>query len=293
MVKTIGWELYRSFLAALHEGSLSGAARSLGLTQPTVGRHISALEEALGQPLFTRSQAGLLPTEAALALRSHAEAMHGTAASLERVARGFGADVRGSVRISASEVVGVEILPPILAALRQAHPLLQVELVLSNRLADVVQREVDIAVRMAPPQQDVLLASRVRDVELGLHAHDSYLARHGKPTSLSDLKQHALIGFDVETPFLREAKKHLPLWSRENFAFRCDSDLGQLALLRSGAGIGICQTALAQRDQRLTRLLARKVSLKLPTWVVMHADLRGSLRCKMVYEALLKGLRHP
>lgn len=154
-----------------------------------------------------------------------------------------------------------------------------------------MHREVDLAVRMAPPQQDVLLATRVRDVELGLHAHDSYLARHGKPASLAELTQHALIGFDVETQFLREARKHLPLWTRENFAFRCDSDLGQLALIRSGAGIGVCQVALAQADQRLTRVLSKAVAVKLPTWIVMHADLRSSRRCKVVYEALVKGLR--
>ncbi|HYN63798.1 MAG TPA: LysR family transcriptional regulator, partial [Candidatus Limnocylindrales bacterium] len=90
MASSIGWELYRSFLGVLQEGSLSGAARALGLTQPTVGRQISALEAALGVSLFTRSQAGLMPTDAALALRNHAEAMHSTAASMERVALGFG-----------------------------------------------------------------------------------------------------------------------------------------------------------------------------------------------------------
>src|SRR5215470_11904946 len=103
MAREIGWELYRSFLSVLQEGSLSGAARALGLTQPTVGRHISTLEELLGLVLFTRSQTGLIPTDAALALRGDAEAMHTTAASLERAARGFGSEVRGAVRVSASE----------------------------------------------------------------------------------------------------------------------------------------------------------------------------------------------
>ena len=97
MDKTIGWELYRSLLAVLEEGSLSGAARALGLTQPTVGRHVALLEAALGTTLFTRSQAGLLPTEAALTLRDGAEAMHNMAASLERSARSLGEGVRGRV----------------------------------------------------------------------------------------------------------------------------------------------------------------------------------------------------
>lgn len=118
----IGWEFYRTFLAVLTEGSLSGAARSLGITQPTVGRHISALEASFDQALFTRSQTGLLPTEAALALRGHAEAMRSTAAALERMATGQGHLVSGTVRISASEVIGVEVLPPMLASLRKVHP---------------------------------------------------------------------------------------------------------------------------------------------------------------------------
>jgi DNA-binding transcriptional LysR family regulator len=291
MDKTIGWELYRSLLAVLEEGSLSGAARALGLTQPTVGRHVALLEAALGTTLFTRSQAGLLPTEAALTLRDGAEAMHNMAASLERSARSLCEGVRGTVRISASEVMGVEVLPPLLAALQAQHPELRVELVISNALQDLVRREVDIAVRMTPPQQDVLLATRVGDVELGLHAHRSYLERHGQPASVADLAHHVLIGFDRETPFLRSAATKLPIWQRDNFHWRCDSDLAQLALLRAGAGIGVCQTALARRDPNLVRVLTTRLTMKLTTWVAMHEGLRNSPRCKAAFDALVKGLR--
>src|SRR5262245_53964769 len=121
MAQEIGWELYRSFLGVLAEGSLSGAARSLGITQPTVGRHIAALEKSLGFALFTRSQTGLLPTEAALSLRAYAEAMSSTAAALQRAATSQGAGVKGTVRVSASEVIGAEVLPRILRELRDEH----------------------------------------------------------------------------------------------------------------------------------------------------------------------------
>ena len=128
MSTDIGWELYRSFLSVLKEGSLSGAARALGITQPTVGRHVSALEKSFGLALFTRSRAGLLPTEAAIALRAYAQEMQSTAAALKRAAASQGEGVKGTVRVSASEVVGVEILPPIVARLRQGYGLLTVEL---------------------------------------------------------------------------------------------------------------------------------------------------------------------
>ena len=290
MATTVSWDLYRSFLAVLQEGSLSAAARALGLTQPTVGRQVVALEEQLGVALFTRSQTGLAPTEAALELRTHIESMQSIAESLVRVAHGLGSTVRGTVRISASEVVGVEVLPPILARLRERHPELAIELVLSNRVQDLVQREVDIAVRMTAPQQDVLLATRVGEVPLGLYAHNVYLTRKGTPTDLATLVRHDLIGFDLETPFIRAARQHFPIWSREHFALRCDSDLAQLALIRAGAGIGICQQGIARRDAQLLRVLP-DVSLQLTAWVAMHTDLRKSPRCKVVFDALVQGLR--
>ena len=154
MGHNIGWEYYRSFLAVLTEGSLSGAARKLGLTQPTVGRHVRALEAAFAQALFTRTPTGLVPTDAATALQGYAQAMHSTAAALEREAFSQGQGIQGTVRVSASEVIGIEVLPPVLARLRREHPLLRVELVATNRVQDLLQREADLAIRMSPPRQE-------------------------------------------------------------------------------------------------------------------------------------------
>lgn len=294
-----GWELYRSFLAVLQEGSLSAAARSLGLAQPTLGRHVEALEAALGLALFTRSQLGYAPTEAALALQPAAEALAAAAAALRRVASGQGGadgrsdgqSVRGTVRISASEVVGVEVLPPILAALREQHPALVIELSLSNRLEDLLRREADIAVRMQRPQQDVLVARRIGAIVVGLHARDDYLAGHGTPRTLDELAGHALIGFDRETAFIRSLRRELGGLKRDSFALRADSDLAQLAAIRAGFGIGFCQVGLARRDPRLKRVLARRFSVPLDTWLAMHQDLRDSPRCRVAFDALAAGLQ--
>jgi DNA-binding transcriptional LysR family regulator len=290
MTSTIEWELYRSFLGVLRTGSLSGAARLLGVAQPTVGRHVAALEAALGLALFTRSQNGLLATDAALALRPYAEAMQSTAAALERAATGFGDGVRGVVRVTASEVIGVEVLPPILRDLRARHPELRVELVLSNAMQDLLHREADIAVRMAAPRQDQLVARRVGAIELGLHAARGYLERHGMPASVEALGQHALIGYDSITPFVRQSLERLPPFGRQGFAFRTDGDLAQLALIRAGAGIGFCQAPLAKREPLLERVLAQDFALRLDTWVAMHEDLRGSPRCRVTFDALAEGL---
>ena len=287
----IGWELYRSYLSVLKEGSLSAAARAMGIAQPTVGRHIATLEKSLGITLFIRSQHGLLPTEAALALQTFAQTMSSSAAALKRAAEGQGTGVQGTVRVSASEVVGVEVLPPILTQLQNTHPGLKVELVLTNRVQDLLKREADIAIRMTPPKQELLIARSVGTVTLGLHAHKKYLRKHGTPATVADLAQHRLIGFDEETPFLRAARKTMPMWNREAFAVRADSDVAQLAMIRAGAGIGVCQVALAARDAQLVRVLHKDVAVHLETWITMHDDLRNNPRCKVTFDALLRGLQ--
>lgn len=284
------WTLYRTLLAVLADGSLSGAARTLGLTQPTVARHIDALEEALGTDLFIRSQRGLAPTDAALALKPHAELMASTAASLLRAAADNRETVRGTVRISASEVMGVEVLPPILSALRQAHPELTVELVLSNALDDLLRREADIAVQMVEPTQTALVAQRVGAIPLGLHAHRRYLERRGTPAGLDELAGHDLIGFDRETPALRAMLKGFPTLDRTRFALRADSDLAQLAAIRAGFGIGVCQAPLARRDPALVPVLPKQFALELQTWIAMHEDLRSSPRCRAAFDALAAGV---
>jgi DNA-binding transcriptional LysR family regulator len=291
MAQDIGWELYRSFLAVLAEGSLSGAARTLGVAQPTVGRHIACLEKSLNLALFTRSQIGLMPTEAALSLRVYAESMHSTVAALERAAASQGTGVRGTVRVTASDVIGVEVLPPIIARLRNQHPELRVELVLTDRVQDLLRREADIAVRMVRPRQELLVARRLGQIELGLYAHQHYIARHGAPGNIAELAKHALIGFDQVTAFVRNAGKALSAWRREAFAMRTDNNLAQLALIRSGAGIGVCQAAIARRDGAMVRILPKLFSLPLETWVTMHEDLRNSPRCRVTFDALVKGLQ--
>ena len=287
------WTLYRTFLAVVGEGSLSGAARRLGLTQPTVARHVDALEAALGAHLFLRSQRGLVPTEMALDLKPYAETLASTAAALLRTASARAGDISGSVRISASEVVGVEHLPPILARLRRRHPGLVVELVLSNAVDDLLQRDADVAVRMVEPVQETLVARRLPPIALGLYAHQGYLERCGTPTSAEDLARHDLIGFDRGTPAIRAIVGRYPALGRPAFALRTDSDLAQLAAIRAGFGIGMCHVPVARRDPDLVRVLADAVSVDLGLWIVMHEDLKTSARCRAVFDTLADGLSMP
>jgi DNA-binding transcriptional LysR family regulator len=284
------WSLYRSFLAVLREKSLSAAARALDLTQPTLARHIEALETALGFELFTRSQRGLDPTDAALELAPYAKSLEANTAAILRTASGLGQIVKGTVRISASEVVGAEVLPPMLTALRKAYPLLEFELMLSNAVDNLLRRDADIAVRMVEPSQEALVIKKLGTVTLGLHAHKDYLARAGKPASFSDLAKHSLIGFDHETPALRAMRSRVPGAEALRYSFRADSDLAQMSALRAAFGIGICQVQLAKQEPSLIHLLPKVFELKLGVWLAMHENLRATPRCRAVFDGLATSL---
>ena len=284
------WDLYQTFLAVLSENSLAGAARVLGLTRQTVACQIKALEDAVGCDLFVRSQRGLEPTEVALELRSYAEALASTSAALLRAASGYGSGVKGRVRISAGEVLGIEVLPTILAALRARYPELVIELVLSNSLDGLPQREADVAVRMVEPAHPACVSRHVGSITLGLHAHERYLNQRGVPSTLKDLSRHDLVGFDRRTPMIRSMLNGVSGFERTRFALRADSDLVQFAAIRAGFGIGVCQVPLAARSPELVRVLADELRLDLDTWIVMHEDLRSSPRCRVVLDALVDGL---
>jgi len=285
------WSLYRTFLAVMDAGSLSGAARALGVAQPTVGRQIEALEAALGgEPLFTRSPGGLRPTRTARALAPHAEAMAAAAKTLARTAAGDAETMSGVVRLTASEIVGAEILPPILTTFREDWPRIDIELVLSNRQEDLLRRDADIAVRMVRPTQDALLARRIGAVPLIFYGHRAYLQKHGEPTTMDELTRHTLIGFDRAAPNI-EGVDGLPFEvTRDVFAIRTDNDLAQLALLRAGVGLCPCQPAIAARDPNLVPILEGKFNLTLEMWVVMHEDLKGDRRLRALFDHLVAGL---
>lgn len=288
---SLSWDHCRSFLGVWRTGSLSAAARASGLTQPTVARHIDQLEAALGgSALFIRSPHGLSPTDIAEALVPHALAMEASAAAMIRAASGADGEVAGAVRITASQVVGVEVLPPILAAIGADHPGIDFELVATNETSDLLRRDADIAVRMVRPSQGALIAQKVGEVQLGMYAHTGYIARRGRPETLDDLEQHAAIGFDHDTTGLRALQGIGLSLNRDSFNLRSDNDLAQLSALRAGFGIGMCQTNLAHGNPDLVRLFPEEMSFSLEIWITMHEDLRGVRRMRLVFDRLVAAM---
>ncbi|WP_374569992.1 LysR family transcriptional regulator [Phenylobacterium sp.] len=291
MSDRIDWDDQRAFLAVLEEGSLSGAARRMGVAQPTIRARIASLETALGTALFTRSVRGLTPTDQARALGASARAMARASEAFVRAASAAPGEVAGVVRMSVSEFVGVEVLPPMLAALRERHPRLIVEVVLSNESANLLEQEVDVAVRMHPPAQEALVARKAPAIPLGLFASRDYLARRGRPATLEDLAAHDLIGSDRARADLAFAARFFPGVGRERFVVRTDSHPAQLAAARAGLGIAAIQRPAGLADPRLEPVLPDLAVGELDTWIVTHEDLRNVPRVRAAFDHLVAAFR--
>ena len=284
------WRLVRSFLAVLDAGSLTGAARRSGAQQPTLSRHVAELEAQLGLPLFERTGRGVTPTAAALAIADAARQMEAGADRLAlQLARRREA-ATGSVRISTSMVAAAWLLPPVLAELQQAEPGIQIELVGSNQLSNLLRREADIAVRMLRPTQGSLVARKLADLPVVAAAHTRYLQRHGTPRQPQDLLQHRLIGFDRDDSIQRGfARAGLPL-AREHFALRTDDQVAYGCLVARGAGIGFVTAHGLASWPGVRALLPMLQIPALPCWLAVHREIRGNKVVKRVYDFLAEAI---
>jgi DNA-binding transcriptional LysR family regulator len=274
----------------LREGSLSGAARALRVAHPTIRRHLEELETAVGVKLFVRSPSGLVPTERALELLAPAETMEAAFEHLVRTASAEADSLAGVVRITASEVIGAEVLPPIITQLKTKHPGLVFELRLTDDVEDILRRDADIAVRMTRPVQSDLLVRKVAIVQVGLYARRQWLETHIAPADLDALAASgAVIGEDRRSLLLRGLAAAGVVLSRSDFAFRSDSALAQLGALRAGLGIGVCQVPLANRDPDLIRIMPN-FRHDLEVWLVSHPSQHHAARMRVTLEALADGL---
>jgi len=284
-VAQIDWRLWTTFLAVMENHSLSGAARYLAMTQPTIGRHIDTLEDALGATLFTRSKAGLSPTELARTLLPNVHLMASTAAALKRQAANKTNKTPSIVRITASQIVGTELLPNTLTEFRRLNSQIQLEINITNELLNLPQRSADIAIRMTRPTQEKLVAKKIRDAQLGLYASSNYIEKRGAPKRIEDLFEHDLIGYDKDQFRLADLKLGKRALTPQDFSIRCDNDVAQLAALRAGLGIGVAHAKIAKRD-KLISVFPSKISIVLPMWLVMHEDLKSDPNVRAVFNHL-------
>ncbi len=285
------WNLARSFLAALDHGSLLGAARALRTSQPTVGRHIAELESQLGVVLFERTGRGLIPTGTGIALAQSARAMEAGALGLTQAVSGAQKQAGGSVRLTASGPVATFLLPPLLTQMRQALPDIQVELVASNRVSNLLRREADIAIRMVRPDQSSLVARKIGPVALCACAHKDYLARRTPLREPRDLLAHTLIGSDADTAILDGFKGLGYPVTPDRFALRCDDFVVQWQAVRAGFGIGFAAQYMLRSDPQVLPVLSGQLDIPpLPMWLAVHREIRTNARIRAVYDFLARRL---
>lgn len=286
------WALLRVFLAVAECGSLSRAAQRIGSSQPTLSRQMALLESQVGTALFERTRRGLSLTAAGEALRAPAQRMQDHAREWSLQAAGRALSLQGTVRLTASEMVSAYLLPEVLRSLRQTHPEIQIDLVASNTVENLLEREADIALRMMRPTQTGLVARKLADLPLALYAHRDYIAARGRPTP-ANMARHDWVGFDRSDQMLRGFRAAGYDVTREFFAFRCDNQIVAWHAVRAGLGIGIGLQRVGKSSDELVQVL-RDVKLpSLPLWITAHRELRGTPRLKTVFDALATALAAP
>lgn len=284
------WNQARAFLVTAEEGSLSAAARALGLTQPTLSRQVAGIEEALGVTLFERTSRALILTQTGTELLEHFRSMGSAANHISLTATGQSQTVTGKVVIAATNGMATYFLPPILKSLRTKAPELQVEIVASNEISDLRRREADIAIRHTRPQDVNLIAKRLRDTTAQLFASTQYLDEAGRPSQAADLTKMQFVGFD--DPELRlglMASRGINL-TTANFNFLTSSTTLSLELIRQGLGIGLLPLQIGEAYPELENPFPAFEQLKIETWLVAHRELRTNLRIRVVFDVIAEGL---
>ena len=285
-IENFDWALIKSFLAVLDAGSLMGAARKIGAQQPTLSRHIAELEQQLGTALFERTGRGVAPTAMALALAEPARHMQIGADSLARALAGQRKATSGTVRISTSQVAAAYLLPPLLAQLRQLEPGIQLELVASNEITNLLRREADIAVRMLRPAQGSLIARKLGDIAIVAAAHHTYLQGAARLNSPEDLRGHQLIGYDRDETLERGMARMGFNVSHEAFFLRTDDQIAYGHLLASGAGIGFIAQYNLPYLPGVQQVLPMLQIPPLPCWLAVHREIRSNPVVRKVFDFL-------
>lgn len=290
-VSKFDWLLLKSFLAVIDAGSLLGAAKRLGSHQPTISRQIAELESQLGVPLFERTGRGLTPTTAALSIVDAARGMAEAAQEVATILRNQVNDGAGTVRIASSQVIANYVLPEVLVKLRHNFPAIQIEVVVSNQISNLLRREADIALRMVMPTQASLITKKIAELPMGIFAAKRYLRVHGEPKDLAALTKHDLIGLDQDEALIRGlGSSGLPA-TREMFALRCDDQIAIIKLVEAGAGIGFFPCYVGQKLKNVQHVLQGIPGPALPIWLTVHREIRGNPLIRTVFDFLDLNIR--
>ena len=286
----LDWNQLKAFLETAETGSLSAAARKLGLTQPTLSRQVAAIEQRMGVTLFERVGKAMALTPTGLDLLEHARAMGTAAEALRLSASGRSEAVGGVVSVSATDTLATHLLPPIVRQLREQEPGIAIDLLASDAVSDLLRREADIAIRHVKPEQPDLIARFIRDAEANFYATQEWVEMHGHPRTAEEAAHLPFVGADRSGQFLAYLRQHgLPI-SDANFSCYSGHSKAQWALVCHGMGIGAMIDEIARNTPGMVRVLDEVPPVRFPIWLVTHRELRTSRRIRVVFDALAQAL---
>jgi DNA-binding transcriptional LysR family regulator len=284
------WNQARAFCATADSGSLSAAARKLGLTQPTLSRQVAALEAALGTTLFERIGKRLVLTDAGLSLFEHARAMSMAAEAMTLAAAGTSQDIEGRVTVSATDAVSAYLLPGLVARIREKAPQITLVIVASDSISDLRRREADIAIRHVRPTEPELIARLVSEMTAHFYASESWLARNGTPGSVAELCAAELLGFEPVDRFSEHLHAAgIPI-SPDRFRVVSGNSVVLWEMVRQGVGVCMMLQEIADRMPGVVRLLPELPGTAVPIWLVSHRELHTSRRVRLVFDVLAEEL---
>lgn len=285
------WNQIRAVLATAEEGSFSGAARVLGTTQPTIGRQVTGLEEALGVTLFERTVRGPILTASGHELIDHLRAMGEAAALISLVASGQSSEVAGDVTVTASDLMATAILPPMLATLQREAPAVRIHVVASSAIENLTQRAADIAIRHRRPEEPDLIARHLGDARATLYASRSYLDQFGRPATTGDLAGHRFLGTSEVDRFVDTLRARGVSLRSENIVATSNSGAAIWEMVREGMGLALLPEALGAHEATVEPVMPSLPPIEFPIWLVTHRELRTNARIRLVYDSLARSLK--
>lgn len=284
------WNHARAFFVTVEEGSLSAAAKALKMSQPTLGRQVSALEKELGVSLFERVGRGYEITRSGIELYEHVKAMGEAANILSLTASGRSQLIEGNVSISATNSMSAYILPALIHKLRQLQPGIQIEMVSTNALSDLRKREADIAIRHVEPTHPELYFKKLRKSNAYLYATPGYLKKIAPIQKASDLKKAAFIGFANNHKYIEGLKTIGVEVTSKNFHIFSDDQIFQWEMVKQGAGIGVMTEDVGAKENSVRKVLEKLPPLQFDNWVVAHRELKTNRRIRIVFDFLAEAL---
>ena len=286
------WNDLRYFLAVAQEGSTLAAAKVLRTSQTTVARRVAALERALGVTLFDKRQAGYALTPAGREVLDKAEKVQLSAEAFADAASAGARDTTGTVRITSEEIYALSLISPLLRELHEQHPEIVVEIDTTSILRDLGAGEADIALRSSSSEQPAGLVGRRLGVDdWTLYCSKEYAERHGRPTTVKDLKRHAIVGGGGAKLW-----EHYQAWLKsldleDRVAMHHASSSGLLSAIRSGFGVAVLPCVVGDADPDLIRCIPPRSDHGRVLWLLTHERVRRTPRVRIVIDFLYEGLR--